>query len=169
MAVDTEVPPFAATAAGAWSLVPEARLYDGPMPPPDGVYAVTVAQVEAWVAELTGAVAMRLDGWQRLSDTPVEPETTSDRDQLIDYARTVIHNGAASYLEAARHPERAAVNDTSYAAVLWERYRAGLEDLVGWLTGRLARADAGDAPAPAPAGGLAYSFPPPLFGDALRF
>lgn len=171
MAVDTPVDPFGATAKGAADLVPEARLLTAEAPA--GKYGVTEAQVEAWVREVTSTVAMRLDGWEHLSNTPVLDDTGAvvikgDRDRLAGSARTVVHNGAASYLEAARHPERAAVNDTSYAAVLWDRYRTGLEDLVGWLTARLAKAEADDTPT-AYAGGPAYSFPPPLFGDALRF
>lgn len=169
MAVDTELPPFRATVAGAWSLVPEAKLHDGPVDTiPEGSYAVTVPQVEAWVAELSGVVAMTLTDWQRLTDEPVEPETTSDRDQLVTYARAVIHNGAASYLEAARHPERASVNDTSYAAVLWQRYTDGLDRLTAWLTRRLDVPGPGDE-VPAGAGGASFDFPAPLIGDGLRF
>lgn len=169
METDTPVEPFGATVAGAWALVPEARLYDGPMPPPAGTYAVTVPQVDAWVREVSGAVAMRLTGWQGLNDEPVAPETTSDRDQLIEYARTVIHNGAASYLEAARHPERSSVNTESYSAVLWQRYRDGLEDLAGWIEKRLTAPEAGDELPVDGAGGPIGSFPVPLFGDGVRF
>lgn len=167
MATDTPVEPFGATVDGVTALVPEARLYAGDLPVPEGTYAVTVGQVTAWVEELTGVVAMTLTGWQRLSDEPVDPEETSDRDQLIEYARTVVHNGAASYLEAARHPERSSVNDTSYAAVLWQRYTDGLDRVATWLAGRLAAGEPGDT-ADAYAG-PAYYFPEPLFGDGLRF
>lgn len=170
------VPPFGASVAGTWSLVPEARLYTGPMPPPEGTYAITVAQVAAWVDELTDAVAMVLDGWERLSNDTVlaDDEVTvlieGDRDRLLGSARTIIHNGAASYLEAARHPERAAVNDTSYAAVLWARYTDGLDRLAAWLTKRLEDPQAGDETEPELVnGGAVYSFPTPLVGDGLRF
>lgn len=171
MALDTQAPPFGATAAGALALVPEARLIPGAGPAPVGKFGVTEAQLEAWVAELTGTVAMRLDGWQRVSTEAVAPETTSDRDQLATYARAVIHNGAASYLEAARHPERAGVADTSYAAVLWARYRDGLTDLIGWLEARLADPAGGDTPEPETdaSAGVLYNFPAPLVGDGLRF
>jgi hypothetical protein len=164
--VDEELTPFGASVQGTWSLVPEARLWNAEGMPAEGVYAVTAAQVRAWVEELTGVVAMTLDGWQRLSDEPVSPELTSDRDQLIEYARTVIHNGAASYLEAARHPERARQNDTSYAAVLWARYTDGLDRLSAWLTKRLAAGEPGDTPEPATDfGGGAFAFPLPTFPD----
>lgn len=169
MALDTPVEPFGATGKGAADLVPEARLIPGDTVPA-GKYGVTEAQVEAWVRELTGAVALRLAGWQGLSATPVAPETTSDRDQLIAYARTIVHNGAASYLEAARFPERASNADTSYAAVLWARYRDGLADLAGWLEARL---DEGTVTEPTPpdagSDGPIGSFPAVLFGDGLRF
>lgn len=169
MATDTPTPPFGATVDGVTALVPEARLVDGT--PAAGQYGVTVTQVQAWVDELTGVVAMTLDHWQRLSDEPVEPEDTSDRAQLCEYARTVIHNGAASYLEAARHPELASnVNDTSYAAVLWSRYTDGLDRVAAWLEKRLADQDPADTPEPQAATGFTdYAFPPPLIGDNLRF
>lgn len=162
------VAPFGASVAGVTSLVPEARLWTSSNPIPAGTYAVTIDQVAAWVDELTGVVAMTLDGWQRLNAVAVAPETTSDRDQLVAYARTVVHNGAASYLEAARHPERAGVNDTSYAAVLWARYTDGLTRLTAWLATRLAAGDTADGPDPA-ADLPAYAFPTPLVGDLLRF
>ncbi len=163
---DEEVAPFGATRVGVTALVPEARLIAGSVVPV-GRFGVTEAAVDGWVDELTGVLAMTLDGWQRLSDVPVEPEETSDRDQLREYAATVIHNGAASYLEAARHPERAAVNDSSYAAVLWARYTAGLDRLSAWLDRRLAATDPADAPDDT-AGGPAFAFPEPLFVDGFR-
>lgn len=158
------VDPFGASAQGAIDLVPEARIRTGP--PVAGQYGVTIAQVQAWVEELTGVLGMTLDGWERLSDSPEDGQPTSDREDLASYARTVIHNGAASYLEAARHPERAGVNDTSYAAVLWARYLEGLDRLTGWLAARLAALEPGDEDY---AGGPDGSFPDPLFGDGLRF
>ncbi len=168
---DDPIPPFGATVSGVASLVPEATLRDGTQPAVEGQYRITYEQVAAWVTEISGAVAMRLDGWQNLPGrTPEDvkpPETTPDRDQLVEYARTVIHNGAASYLEAARHPERAQVNTESYAAVLWARYRDGLADLIAWLAARLG--NDGELPGEDGTGGIGFCFPPPLFGDLLRF
>lgn len=175
-AADAPVAPYGATRAGVTALVPEARLIAGDGPVPAGKYGITEGQVDAWVDELSDTVALRLDGWERLTNVPVlaEDEVTvliaGDRDRLVGHARTLVHNAAASYLEAARHPERANnVNDTSYAAVLWERYRAGLEDLAGWLTLRLEDPQAGDELEVAATTAGAHSFPEPLFGDGLRF
>lgn len=167
------VPPFGATRAGVLSLTPEAKLIAGDTVP-DGRYGVTEAQVDAWLDELTDAVTMTLDGWEALDDTPTlaGDGTTvlvdGDRTRLIGAARTIVHNGAASYLEAARHPERATVNDTSYAAVLWARYTAGLDRLSAWLTRRLEQPEPGDDAA-VELGASAFSFPTPLVGDGLRF
>lgn len=158
-----EVPPFGATVQGAADLVPEARLL--PSPPADGEFGIPVSTVAAWVEELTGVVAMTLTGWQRLNDEPVAPETTSDRDQLVEAARTVIHNGAASYLEAARHPERSSANADTYSQVLWERYSTGLDRLAAWLTGRLDSAEPGDTPDVD--SGAASAFPAPIFADSF--
>lgn len=156
--------PFGATIAGVNALVPEATLLSAPTP---GQYGVTTGQVDAWLDELSGRVAMRLDGWQVLPTIPVAPETTSDRDQAAAYARDVVQNGAASYLEAARHPERASVNTTTYAAVLWERFTAGLEDVAGFVARRLAKGDpttGGDTAAGSSSSSVG-AFPDPTFID----
>ena len=165
-AADEPVIPFGATRAGVTGLVPEARLVAGDGPIPEGRYGVTEAQVDRWLDELSGAVAVEADGWERLSNIAVTDEdgTTvvleGDRDRFVIMARDVVHNGAASYLEAARHPER--------AAVMWARYVDGLARLTAWLTKRLANPAAGDEDELA-TGGAVYSFPAPLVGDELRF
>jgi hypothetical protein len=174
---DEPVAPFGATRAGVTGLVPEARLVPGDALV-EGRYGVTEAQVDRWLDELSGDVSVRLDGWERLSNVAVVDTTgpepveliAGDRDRLRAWAAGVIHNGAASYLEAARHPERAAVNDTSYAAVLWARYEAGLDKVAAWLEERLDAPDAGDTEAPTDdTAGVAYNFPAVLIGDGLRF
>lgn len=174
-AADAPVAPFGATRAGVTGLVPEARLVPGDVLVV-GKYGVTEAQVDRWLDELSGDVSVALDGWERLSNAPALAEdgvtvlVTGDRDRVKAWAAGVVHNGAASYLEAARHPERAAVNDTSYAAVLWDRYTAGLDKLTTWLAGRLADLDAGDVEEPSlEHAGPAFYFPTPLIGDRLRF
>lgn len=174
-AADAPVAPFGATRAGVTALVPEAKLVPGDGPLVAGQYGVTEAQVDAWVDELSESVAMTLDGWERLSvvDTLAADGTTilvvSDRERFLGSARTLVHNGAASYLEAARHPERAAVNDTSYAAVLWARYTDGLDRLAAWLLRRLEDPDADVTPEPDLHAGPLHNFPTPLIGDGLRF
>lgn len=169
---DDPVPPFGATRAGVTALVPEAQVVAELAP---GRRGVTEAQLDAWLAELSGRVARALDGWETLPDEP-DPaeteagETLSDREELILAARGVVHNGAASYLEAARHPEQAGKATTTYAAVLWQRFEDGLAELVDWLAIRLERgdpADTGDGLVGAP--GLAYAFPDPTFTAGLRF
>lgn len=191
MAVDVEekVGPFGATVAGVTALVPEARLHEGDGPVPEGTYKVTTRQVLEWVQELTADVAMALDGWERLStedtygtdvvgaQSTYEPAATygsgtfgagslGDKGRLIEAARTIVHNGAASYLEAARHPERSRANADSYSAILWDRYTTRLETVRGWLAGRLAAAEQGDTPDP-DGPGLAYSFPGTSFPDGF--
>lgn len=168
---DTATPraPFGATVAGVTALVPTARLTDTPVPAPGPGerVAVTVSQVEAWLDQLSGRVAMRLDGWQRLPTTIVEPETTSDRDQLVAFARDLVQTGAAHYLEAARFPERVSPAATSYADVLWARFLEGLTELTGWLERRLADGVLAEDPAEVAASAPAASFPAPLFLDGF--
>lgn len=171
MALDPNAPvgAFGATINGVAWLVPEATLRDGSIPAPTGVYGVTYEAVHAWIVEVSGMTELVLDGWQGLPTTPREPETTSDRDQFISAVRTIVHNGAASYLEAARHPERANVNTESYAAVLWNRYTVELDRLADWLRAKLANTGTGPDESTGDNGGLGYGFPPPLFGDLVRF
>ncbi|MEG1971278.1 MAG: hypothetical protein RR101_14295 [Burkholderiaceae bacterium] len=160
------VAPFGATVQGAADLVPEARLRDAP--PTAGQFGITVAQAAAWVVELTGVVALRLDRWERLSDRAPAEGVPSDRASLVDAARTIVHNGVGSYIEDARHPERSSVNTTEYGAVLWERYRTQLDDLAEWLRRRLANPDDGDEGAGG-IGGAAGGFPPPFITDTIRW
>lgn len=169
------VPPFGATREGVLALVPEVRLRAADTEPAPGQYGITAAHVDSWIDDLTDSVAMALDGWERLSNVAVYGDDNvtvvvlGDRDRLRGSARTLIHNGVASYVEAARHPERAAVNDTSYAEVLWRRYTDGLDRLVLWFRGRLANPEDGDELGGVAHGGPAFGFPAPLFGDSLRF
>jgi hypothetical protein len=174
-AADEPVAPYGATRLGVTGLVPEARLLPGDTIPV-GKYGITEGQVDRWIDELSGSVAVLLDGWERLTDIAVldDDEVTviivGDRTRLRSSARDLVHNAVASYVEAGRHPERAGVNDTSYAAVLWARYTDGLEQLVAWLTKRLDDLEPGDEPdAEVDAGGPAFYFPTPLIGDGLRF
>lgn len=150
MPASDPVPPFGATVAGVEALLPDATIYDVL---PAGRKGVTKAQTAAWLDELSGRVAIRLGGWARLRATVLDGEpvdAATPYTQLVDAARTVVHNGAASYVEAARFPERAAAADTSYAGVLWARFTDGLADLAGWLERELAEADNVDVVEPGP-------------------
>jgi hypothetical protein len=170
VARDTLVPPFGASVAGAAALVPAAVLFDGAAPV--GQTGVTVAAVESWVGALSSRVAVNLDGWERLSTVAPAPGVPSDRDQLVAAARDLVHNGAASYLEAARHPAASGKSATSYDAVLWARFTEGLTSLGAWLSKRLEVPDAGDTPAAEldTDGGAEGSFPPASFTpETLRF
>lgn len=165
----TPVGPFGATVKGVTDLAPHARLATAPLAP--GQYGVTRETVVRWLEELSGNLAIRLDGWRRLADTlapedvDVDPPLLTDRQQFARYARDLVQNAAASYLEDARHPERAEPNGTQYGAVLWARYTTGLDELEAWLIRRLNDPTADDANRPR----VLANFPPPLFGDGLRF
>lgn len=172
MATSDPVPPFSATVDGAAALVPEATLPEALGP---GERGVTVGQVAAWVASLSGRLEVRLTGWRRLRDVPTDEETAAGdlapRDRLRAAAADLVHNGAASYLEAARFPERAAQSDTSYAAVLWARFVEGEDLLATWLEAELDTDGAGDGDVvDLGLGGIGYSFPAASFTpDTMRW
>ncbi len=139
------------TVADVAALVPEATI---PEERETGQKAVIESEVEDWIASLTATVTLQCDGWTRL---PAER-----LDVFEQVAQTIVACGAASYLEAARAPERAGMADTSYAGVLWERWREGLTGLQAivreWLMD------------PEPGGSLsllggAASFPDPSIPD----
>ena len=154
------VPPFGATVAGVLALVPEAKLVTQ-ADRDAGRHGVTVEDVLGWLAGLSATVSLRLDGWEQLeAATTDELDSLPDRELFVARARDLVHNGAASYLEAARYPERAGRAGTSYDTVLWARFEAGLLELAGWLSRRV---DTGEAGASVAAPSLAYSFPEPSF------
>lgn len=156
------VAPFGATVAGVLALTPEATLVTAAQLVA-GRRGVTEADVIGWLEGLSARVSLRLDGWERLEAVVIDgADSLPDRAILIAQARDLVHNGAASYLEAARYPERAAKADTSYAAVLWARFEGGLELLYGWLsvrvnTGLLEGGATGGTPS------LDFSFPEASF------
>ncbi len=127
-------PPFAATVAGVRALIPEATIPDVL---PAGRKGVITAQVTGWLTELSNRVDLRVAGWRRLrvdqNTAEAADGTPAPLDRFKGAARDVVHNGAASYTEAARYPERARVADSSYAGVLWERFETGLAELAAWV------------------------------------
>lgn len=153
MAETTLYAPFDASVAGVQALIPEAKL---PVTLAPGVRGVTVAQAEAWVADFSGRVALRLTGYDLLP----EPQLSRVRQA----ARDLVHNATASYVEAARFPERAL---DGYAALLWSRYAEGLSSLEAWL--RPDPGGGGDGGLSSLAGTPAFSFPLPLFHLDVRY
>lgn len=112
------IEPFGTSVADVAALVPEASI---PETRGAGQRAVIESDVEAWITQLTATAQVTLDDWQRL------PEAR--RVKVQEVARTLIANAAASYLEAARAPERSGPATTTYAEVLWTRWTTGLESL----------------------------------------
>ena len=116
---------FGCTVESVYALAPEAeRVTDGNnsrMPTP-----ITEDTVAGWITDIDAEVAGAL---VRINLIGVGPNLTT----LQTAARTVVANGAASYLEAARYPTRSSLNDTTYAGVLWGRYQAGVTALVSQL------------------------------------
>src|SRR4051812_38659784 len=138
MAADTPHLPFGATVAGVAALVPSAPIRDEI---PAGQKGITTAQVEAWLDELSNTVDLRLTGRERL-------RSDERKAALVDAAKGIVQTGAASYVEAARFSERAAVADTSYAEVLWRRYQSALGELVALLASWLADEDDAEPESP---------------------
>lgn len=154
------VPPFGTTVAGVLALVPEAKLVTEEAKAA-GAKGVTELDVLGWLDGLSATVSLRLDGWEQLEAVATdELDSLPDRELFVARARDLVHNGAASYLEAARYPERAGRAGTSYDTVLWARFEAGLLELAGWLSRRV---DTGDSGVASAAPSLAYSFPEPSF------
>lgn len=167
----TPVEPFDATVAGVQALLPHATLYDAL---PTGRRGVTTANVTAWLTELSNRVDLRLSGWRRLRATATAEEEAAGHPaplaRLTAYARDLVHNGAASYAEAARFPERADTTDTAYAGVLWARFTSGLDELTAWLKDELTvEGELEPGPDAGIGGDVAYSFPDPFPWSSVRF
>lgn len=87
---------------------------------------ITEVTVEQWVLDLDASVNAAIGAWSVITGTT--------RDEIVAAGRRVVADGAASYLEAARYPTRASLNDSTYAGVLWERYLAGVAALRARVT-----------------------------------
>ena len=125
MAAEDPVDPFGANVAGVQALIPDATLVETLNV---GQKAITKDQARQWLVELTGHALIRLSRYTQLGD-----ETEPRRVALVAMARDILHNGAASYVEAARYPERAGKAEESYEGVLWRRYQQGLTSLEAQL------------------------------------
>lgn len=191
--------PFGVTVDGVLALIPEATVWPTRADVPPGARGITREDVADWIDECSASVAVVLDGWEHARNTtpdgvtittttnpdgstttvvngtpaptvngaPVYPGT--DLDQLRTFARTVAKNRAASYAEAARHPERAAKADTSYADVLWRRYELGLADLVAWWKAHRPTTAGTDPATGTPTGHASAMFPPPMYADDMTW
>lgn len=118
---------------GVRALLPGRRITDSTPTKPAHVerFLDTVGhQINARMAERLAALELMLP--------PHEAELLFHFRQA---ARSLAELGAAAMVEDAGFPERAAVNvtDTSYGAVLWARYREGLDTLVAATDAELER------------------------------
>lgn len=171
MADPPPVEPFDATVAGVRNLLPHADIVDTL---PTGRRGVTTGMVAAWLAELSGKVDLRLSGWRRLRAQQTIEEAAAGHDaplaRFMGAARDIVHNGAGSYTEAARFPERATSEESSYSGVLWQRYQDGLAELAAWLEEELTTPGGEVEPGPDVASASpAYSFPDAFPWSSVRF
>jgi hypothetical protein len=147
------------------ALAPHVSIGTTPDTPVDPVFGrpadrrISVDEVEQFIADVSGRVALRLEGLARI--------TTDTRLTVIGKAaHDATMNGAASYLVAAAHPAGQTNDGTGYAALLWVRYESALDGaftaLTGWLT---------ELPpvVPEPTGAISGFFPAPMFPDGGRF
>lgn len=149
----TPVDPFGCTVADVAALVPEATILASRSA---GQKGVTEADVTDWITRLSSETAVALHRWSNL------PE--GQRTSITTTARNLVANGAASYLEAARAPERAAIaNTASYAQVLWERYTSGVKALAVTVNEWLTQDPSGVS------GSGAAAFPKPVIPDRARW
>lgn len=153
------------------ALVPDALVVSDPEDAETTAYdrtRITYGQVAGWIEDVTAVTAVQLAGLSRLSENSII-RTTFGR-----AAASVVATGAASYLTAARFPEREGQGVDSYAKTLWDRYSLQLTALAASLT---AVVDAGgtdvdpppDGGTPTGGGGIAGSFPPPMFPDDMAW
>lgn len=156
MPVGDPIQPFDARLSGVTGLLPQATFPDALGV---GQKGVTKAMIDGYITDLTGRVLVRVAGWERLN---------ADYQAAVKAAaRDAIHNGAASYAQAARFPEQADKTDESYATVLWSRYVEGVEQLeqlvAGWLN------DPDKATPEGTSGTAGWYFPPARITEDTRF
>ena len=153
MPAEQAVEPFGANVAGVQALIPEVELLDTLA---IGQRGVTKDQVRVWLVELTGHVLLRLSRYTELSEIR--------QGVVVAMARDILHNGAASYAEAAAFPERTGRAETSYDQVLWKRYLGDRDALEAQVDEWLDEQDGGSG-----AGGISASFPCVAIPDWIGF
>jgi hypothetical protein len=161
------------TAGNSWgvtvgevsALAPQVSIGTTPAAPVDPVFGrnadrrISVDEVEQFISDVSGRVALRLTGLSRITD---ETRLTA----LGKAAHDATVNGAASYLVAAAHPAGQTNSDGGYAALLWSRYESALDGAFAALTGWL---DVMAPIVPEPTGSISSFFPAPMFPDGGRF
>lgn len=153
MATTDPVGPFGATVDGVQALLPMTTLLETRAP---GQQGVTVADAVNFLTSVSGRVEGRLYRWERLT---ADAETA-----VIAAAKDLVETGAASYVQAARHPEQSDPSRDSYASVLWSRFETGLETLAARVDTFLEDARDVDDTA-AGTDGAAWAFPVTAFPD----
>lgn len=130
---------------------------------PNSTVNITVGTVRAWIDEVSQLVSGSLGQYERIIDL--------DRRRIIEKAaKTVVVNGVGSYVEGAAHPTTATPNTTSYAQVLWARYKDGLLSLMGLIDRWVSAGGDGIGPVDTVTSGpAAWYFPPPMVRDWMNF
>lgn len=147
---------FGTPVGAVYALCPEAERVTDPnasrLPTP-----ITETTVAGWIVDISSAVAVGIGPWGSFTGPTLE--------SIRAAARAVVANGAASYLEAARYPTAAGLNDSNYAGMLWARYTVGVEALKAQVTELL---DSGGGDVVTPETGRAVAaFPATYFGDGV--
>lgn len=126
------------------------------------VRALTRAQVQQFISDITAMVDMRIHERVRIADE-------SFNAKIAAAASDVVTNGAASYLVAAAFPVKAGPNEnTSYATELWNRYKLGLEELEKAIASFIG-AGVGLEPVPDGPSRITGFFPAVIVRDDMRF
>lgn len=143
------------------ALAPHVTIGTDPAEIPDPVFIdadrkITVTEVEGWISDVAGRVALRLANMGKVTDT-------AQVAALGQAAHDATVNGAASYLVAAAHPVGQLNDGSGYAALLWSRYETALDGAGTQLDAWLIEAKATVINKPS------SFFPEPLFPDGKRF
>lgn len=149
---------YEATLQGVADLLPQMSLLEALNP---GQRGVTYAMAKGYVLEITGRVQARLINFHRLNGDA--------QGRIRKGAKDLVHNGAASYAQAARFPEQAQPNTDGYATVLWNRFSTGLDDLVKLCDQLLADQETDSDECALNKAVPATSFPLPVIDDCTRW
>jgi len=122
---------------------------------------VTTQDVERWIANVEATVDLKLRKRAALT-----PEAQA---RVLAAGKTVVLNGAAAYLVDAAYPARTGVGDnSSYGSVLWNRYKAGLEELKTEID-EWVEQGAGEDDTTGGSLGIGAFFPAPTFTDGMKW